>query len=71
MDIMQIIKEPVVVAVATVPASPLAVTTDTDVTVPVLAALSVRSRPVDESIRKGSVTAPLVFETPSAAGMWF
>lgn len=52
----------VVVAVATVPAKPLADTTDTDVTVPEAEAASVSSLPVIGSTLRGSVTVESVLD---------
>ncbi len=61
----------VVVAVATVPASPFAETTETDVTVPAPATVEVRTRPVIESISIGRTVVELVLDCPPATVIRF
>lgn len=61
----------VVVAVATVPAKPLAETTETEVTVPIFPAASIRTRPVVESILKGSTAVASVLDWPPATVILF
>lgn len=59
----------VVVGLATLPANPLAVATETEVTVPEALALSVRRRPVTESMERGRTVDESALETPPAAGI--
>lgn len=60
--VVEIVIAGVVVAVATVPANPFAVTTETLVTVPEAEALSIRRRPVTGSSFRGNTTVASVLD---------